>query len=107
LKFHYPNKKPKVVVKCQSTKDGFASISISDNGIGIEEEYFERIFKPYQRLHGQEDFEGSGIGLTLCQKIVERHGGKISLESRDGKGTTFTILLPLTHPEGEPDKHGI
>jgi len=106
LKFHYPNKKPKVFVKCQSPKNGFASISISDNGIGIEEEYFERIFKPYQRLHGQEEYEGSGIGLTLCQKIVERHGGKISLESKAGKGTTFTILLPLTLPEGIPNQHG-
>jgi PAS domain S-box-containing protein len=74
-------------------KEGYWVISISDNGIGIEEQYFERIFNLFQRLHSRSEYPGTGIGLALCKRIAEQHGGKITVTSTPGQGSCFSFTL--------------
>lgn len=90
---------PRVHVGVKPTEDGEGWLfSISDNGIGIKSEFFERIFVIFQRLHTRKEYSGTGIGLAVCKRIVERHGGHITVESEEGKGTTFSFNLPAeTH----------
>lgn len=94
LKFRKKDVPPHVILKCQ-TKNSFAEIVVEDNGIGFDENQRERIFRPFERLHRQDEYEGSGIGLATCQKIVTRHGGRITASSIPGKGSAFTLLFPL------------
>jgi len=84
---------PKVHVTATRNGDTKWMFSVNDNGMGIDPQYFERIFGMFQRLHGREDFAGTGIGLAICKKIVERHGGNIQVESILGQGSTFRFAL--------------
>ncbi|MHB1533612.1 MAG: sensor histidine kinase, partial [Acidimicrobiales bacterium] len=94
---------PRVEVTWRREDEGWR-FWLRDNGIGIEPQYAERVFTIFQRLHGRDRYEGTGIGLALCRKIVEFHGGRISLESEDRPGTTVTFTLPFDDtPEEGPD----
>lgn len=100
LKFHRPDVAPVVTVCGRALGDGHTvEIAVSDNGIGFEGRYAERIFGTFQRLHGRGEYEGTGIGLSVCRKIVERHHGQITASSHPGKGATFTFVLPIHQAE--------
>ncbi len=99
LKFHKPDVPPCVKLSARVLAD-VAEIDVEDNGIGFEPEYAERIFQPFQRLVGRSEYEGSGMGLAICRRIVERHGGTIHARSRPGQGTTFAVTLPIQQVGG-------
>jgi PAS domain S-box-containing protein len=93
-KFHRPNEVAHVHVSA-TLEHGVWTFRVRDNGIGIEPQYLERIFVLFQRLHARADYPGTGIGLAICKKIVERHGGQIRVDSELGRGTTFVVTLPI------------
>jgi signal transduction histidine kinase len=70
-------------------------LSVEDNGIGFEPKYRDRIFQVFQRLHGRSEYEGTGIGLAICRKIVERHQGSLTVQSQPGEGAKFIVNLPI------------
>ncbi len=94
LKFHKPGEPPEVTIRHRPLASGHHEIRVQDNGIGFEPDQLERIFEPFERLHGRSEYEGSGMGLSICRKIVERHGGALTAESRPGLGSTFILTLP-------------
>ncbi len=113
LKFHRENEPPVVTIRSalitgsgtggeQSGADGdLCRITVEDNGIGFEDKDADRVFGLFQRLHGRSEYEGTGIGLAICRKIVERHGGTITATSTPGQGATFIIGFPVKQPKGE------
>lgn len=107
LKYHRKDVHPIVDIQAQypngikqgrnltSHGNGFCQITVTDNGIGFNEKYAEFIFGMFQRLHRRDEYEGTGVGLSICRKIVERHGGSITAKSTPGEGTKFIIVLPI------------
>jgi len=122
LKFHGAGAKPRVRIQAQmlspAAKPGDTSLlarnpsaktdntataqlcelTVQDNGIGFDEKYLGRLFAVFQRLHGRQEYEGTGIGLAVCRRIVDRHGGTITARSKPGEGSTFIVRLPLRQP---------
>ena len=97
LKFHKPNVSPIIKIYGKSTSNNdYVEICVEDNGIGIEKEYGDKIFEVFQRLHGRSLYDGTGIGLAICRKIVEQHQGTLTLESNVGRGSIFTVKLPIS-----------
>jgi PAS domain S-box-containing protein len=111
LKFHRPDEPPVIKVYGRLIRerrvtrnlgsDVLCQIMVEDNGIGFDEKYLGRIFQPFQRLHGRTEYEGTGIGLTICQRIVERHGGHITAQSALNQGATFIVTLPARQAKAE------
>ncbi len=101
LKYHQPGRAPRVEVTAETNEQGVATIHVRDNGIGIESRFFERIFVIFQRLHNRAEYPGSGIGLAICKRIAENHGGRLWLESVPGEGTTFHFTITTAGVENE------
>jgi signal transduction histidine kinase len=98
VKFRRPGVPPEVRISCRRDGDAWR-LDVQDNGIGIDPEYADRVFVIFSRLNRREDYPGTGIGLALCKKIVEYHGGRIWLDPTAGPGTTISLTLPVTAGE--------
>ncbi|HXG48613.1 MAG TPA: ATP-binding protein [Methylomirabilota bacterium] len=110
LKFQTPGTPPIVKIAGRVVKDplaldlkavgesGLCEITVRDNGIGFDEKYLDKIFAVFQRLHGRSEYEGTGVGLAVCRRIMERHGGTITARSRPGQGATFIVQFPIRPP---------
>jgi light-regulated signal transduction histidine kinase (bacteriophytochrome) len=92
----YRGDRPPVVHAAVERRDGSWAVSVRDNGIGIDPGQQDRIFVLFQRLHARDDYEGTGMGLSIVKKIVESRGGTIGVESTPGEGSRFTVVLPVT-----------
>ncbi len=99
LKYHQPDVPPVVEISSRPLRDGFWEIMVKDNGIGIEAQRINLVFHPFERAHAENRFEGTGMGLAICKRIVDRHGGSIHVVSQPNQGTSFIILLPEKNKE--------
>jgi len=103
LKFQAPGAKPVVKIRSRAfsslSGEQLCELSVEDNGIGFEEKYLEKIFTVFQRLHGRNEYEGTGVGLAVCRRITDRHHGTITARSQLGQGATFLVTLPLRQPK--------
>jgi PAS domain S-box-containing protein len=102
VKFHRAGVRPEVRVRGRIERSNAGEqvvFEVEDNGIGFEERFLDRIFTPFQRLHARERYEGSGVGLAICRRIAERHGGTLSARSVPGRGSTFVAIFPRVPPE--------
>ncbi len=115
LKFQPPEAQPHIRIEARIITSPFAgspdedpyaeqcALSVQDNGIGFDEKYSDKIFAVFQRLHGRTEFEGTGVGLAVCRRISDRHGGTIHANSRPGEGARFVVTLPVRHPKKAKD----
>jgi PAS domain S-box-containing protein len=95
LIYHREDVPPIVTIRACCRREGYIKIGIEDNGIGIKREQCENIFAMFKRMHSRREYEGAGIGLTLCKRIIEKHGGEIGVSSTFGRGSTFWFTLPV------------
>lgn len=95
LKFRKTDRPLHLVISSRDSDAGYVEVLVQDNGIGFDEKYREQIFRPFEKLHGADQYAGSGIGLAICRKIVERHRGTIQVQSREGHGSIFFLKLPV------------
>ncbi len=100
LKYVQPDVSPIIEIKATNNQDGSVTLTFKDHGIGFDMNFSEMIFQAFQRLHGRQEYEGSGIGLAVVKKIIERHKGEIWVESSPEVGSTFFIQLPIKHEKG-------
>jgi light-regulated signal transduction histidine kinase (bacteriophytochrome) len=103
LKFCRPDVAPRVEIALVDAAAAEVTMAVADNGIGFDDRYAERMFGMFERLNGRSEFEGSGIGLAVCRRIVERHGGRISAHGKPGEGARFTVTLPRVQRESGLD----
>jgi PAS domain S-box-containing protein len=108
LKFHREGVPPVVRITTETPRQGaraqdVQTIVVQDNGIGFDKQHLDRIFAPFQRLHTRREFEGAGLGLAICKRIMERHEGDITARSRPGEGATFIVTLPTRRPAAAAD----
>jgi signal transduction histidine kinase len=94
IKYHEEDKPPNIEINSFSNKQGGSVIFVKDQGIGFDEKHKDRVFRPFERLHGRNKFEGTGMGLAICKKIAENHDGSISVASHPGQGTCFSVTFP-------------
>ncbi len=94
IKFRAPGVAPLIHVQQVNTLGGHVVLEVSDNGIGFDQKFVDRIFRPFQRLHGADSYAGSGIGLSVCRRIAQRHGGELSARAKESQGATFEVSLP-------------
>ena len=93
---------PKIKVSSRFNGEFAWDILVEDNGIGVDPKYFHKIFKPFERLHSNDPYGGTGIGLAICAKVMSRHEGTIQIESQPGKGAIFIITLPKIQLTASP-----
>ncbi|XOZ34151.1 sensor histidine kinase [Halomonadaceae bacterium KBTZ08] len=101
LKYQSPERAPVMHISAQTQPDGRCRLTFTDNGIGFDPQYSEQIFQVFQRLHARHEYEGTGMGLAICRKILERHRGTIWATGESGVGARFEIVLPYEQPGGE------
>ncbi|MBZ0306681.1 MAG: PAS domain S-box protein, partial [Anaerolineae bacterium] len=101
LKYHRPGVAPEIEISGQQVAHNLYEICVKDNGIGFDEKYLDKIFGLFQRLHGRVEYEGTGMGLAICKRIVEQHEGQITAKSVENEGTTFIVRLPIRQRIGK------
>lgn len=96
IKFRSADRRPEIDIFAESSANGSATVTVKDNGIGFDPAYAERIFRPFERLHSRREYDGSGMGLAICEKIVNQIGASISAKSVPGSGSSFMVLFPAS-----------
>ena len=93
IKYHAKGVTPRIVVRARDIGEGQVRIEVQDNGIGIDEKFRDDVFKMFKRLHSRQEYEGTGIGLAICKRIIDRHNGQIGVDSTPSQGATFWFTL--------------